>query len=213
MLTLSCSHASQLGLKKTASKRSTTRELIMINELKEDAQQRMGKTVEALGQALNKVRTGRAHPSILEGVRVSYYGSETPLSQVANISVADARTLTVTPWEKNIVQDVERAIMNAGLGLNPSSAGEVIRIPMPALTEETRKGFIRQARKEVENSRVSARNIRRDVLSDIKELLKEKDISEDEERRAQDDVQKITDSFIKQMDEMLVVKEKDLMEI
>jgi len=185
----------------------------MINELKEDAQQRMGKTVEALGQALNKVRTGRAHPSILEGVRVSYYGSETPLSQVANISVADARTLTVTPWEKNIVQDVERAIMNAGLGLNPSSAGEVIRIPMPALTEETRKGFIRQARKEVENSRVSARNIRRDVLSDIKELLKEKDISEDEERRAQDDVQKITDSFIKQMDDMLVVKEKDLMEI
>ncbi|MBL4782819.1 MAG: ribosome recycling factor [Porticoccaceae bacterium] len=185
----------------------------MINELKEDAQQRMSKTVEALGHALNKVRTGRAHPSILEGVRVSYYGSETPLSQVANISVADARTLTVTPWEKNIVQDVERAIMNAGLGLNPSSAGEVIRIPMPALTEETRKGFIRQARKEVEHSRVSARNIRRDVLSDIKELLKEKDISEDEERRAQDDVQKITDSFIKQMDDMLVVKEKDLMEI
>lgn len=185
----------------------------MINELKKDAQQRMGKTVEALGHALNKVRTGRAHPSILEGVRVSYYGSETPLSQVANISVADARTLTVTPWEKNIVQDVERAIMNAGLGLNPSSAGEVIRIPMPALTEETRKGFIRQARKEAENSRVSARNIRRDVLSDIKELLKEKDISEDEERRAQDDVQKITDASIKQMDDMLVVKEKDLMEI
>ncbi len=185
----------------------------MINELKEDARQRMSKTVEALGHALNKVRTGRAHPSILEGVRVSYYGSETPLSQVANISVADARTLTVTPWEKNIVQDVERAIMNADLGLNPSSAGEVIRIPMPALTEETRKGYIRQARKEVETSRISARNIRRDVLSDIKELLKEKDISEDEERRAQEDVQKITDSFIKQMDEMLVDKEKDLMEI
>ena len=139
----------------------------MINELKEDARQRMDKTVEALGHALNKVRTGRAHPSILEGVRVSYYGSETPLSQVANISVA----------------------------------------------EETRKGFIRQARKEVENSRVSARNIRRDVLSDIKDLLKEKDISEDEERRAQDDVQKITDSYIQKMDDMLAAKEKDLMEI
>lgn len=185
----------------------------MINELKDDAQDRMGKTIEALRQALSKVRTGRAHPSILDGLCVSYYGSDTPLSQVANISVSDARTLTVTPWEKNIVQDVERAIINSGLGLNPSSTGEVIRIPMPALTEETRKGFIRQARKEAENSRVAVRNIRRDVLSDVKELLKGKDISEDDDRRAQEDVQKITDRFIKQIDEILADKEKDLMEI
>ena len=185
----------------------------MINELKDDAEDKMAKTIDALGHALNKIRTGRAHPSILEGVSVSYYGSATPLSQVANISIADARTLTVTPWEKNIVQDVERAIMNAGLGLNPMSAGEVIRIPMPALTEETRKGYIRQARKEAETSRVSVRNIRRDTLSEFKALLKDKDISEDDERRAQDDVQKITDRFVGQIDDTLAVKEKDLMKI
>ena len=185
----------------------------MINELKADAKERMEKTVDALGHAMNKIRTGRAHPSILEAVYVSYYGSDTPLAQVANISVLDARTLAVTPWEKNLVQDIEKAIMKSDLGLNPSTAGEVIRIPMPALTEETRKGFIRHARKEAENSKVAVRNIRRDVLSDFKDLLKEKEITEDEDRRGQDDVQKITDRFIAAIDEALGVKEKDLMEI
>ncbi len=185
----------------------------MINELKTDAKERMEKTLEALGGAMNKIRTGRAHPSILESVYVSYYGSDTPLAQVANVSVVDARTLAVTPWEKNLVQDIEKAIMKSDLGLNPSTAGEVIRIPMPALTEETRKGFIRHARKEAENSKVAVRNIRRDVLSDFKDLLKDKDITEDEDRRAHDDVQKLTDGFVAAIDEALGAKEKDLMEI
>lgn len=186
---------------------------VVINDLKEDAKQRMAKTIEALGTNFNKIRTGRAHPSLLDGLRVSYYGTDTPLSQLANIGVEDARTLTVTPWEKNIVPDVEKAIMKSDLGLNPSSAGSVIRIPMPMLTEETRKGYIKQARQEAESARVSIRNARRDVLSDLKDLLKEKDISEDEERRAQDDVQKITDQYIAEVDKALVAKEADLMEI
>ena len=139
--------------------------------------------------------------------------TETPLSQVANISVVDARTLAISPWEKNLVEDIEKAILKSDLGLNPASAGEVIRIPMPPLTEETRKGFIRMARQEAENSRVSVRNIRRDVLSDFKELLKEKEITEDEERSAQEDVQKLTDRYIREVDEALAEKEKDLMEI
>ncbi|CAA0083448.1 ribosome recycling factor [Zhongshania aliphaticivorans] len=185
----------------------------MINDLKEDAKQRMAKTIEALGTNFNKIRTGRAHPSLLDGLRVSYYGTDTPLSQLANIGVEDARTLTVTPWEKNIVPDVEKAIMKSDLGLNPSSAGSVIRIPMPMLTEETRKGYIKQARQEAESARVSIRNARRDVLSDLKDLLKEKEISEDEERRAQDEVQKITDQYIAEVDKSLVTKEADLMEI
>jgi ribosome recycling factor len=185
----------------------------MIDELKTDARERMEKTLEALGHAMNKIRTGRAHPSILESISVSYYGSNTPLSQVANVSVVDARTLAVTPWEKSLVQDIEKAIMKSDLGLNPMTAGEVIRIPMPALTEETRKGFIRHARQEAENSKVSIRNIRRDVLSDFKELLKEKDITEDEDRRAHEDVQKLTDRFIGSVDEALAAKEMDLMEI
>ncbi|HAD10259.1 MAG TPA: ribosome recycling factor [Porticoccaceae bacterium] len=185
----------------------------MIDELKQDAAERMAKSIEALGRAMNKIRTGRAHPSILEAITVSYYGSETPLSQVANISVVDARTLAISPWEKNLVEDIEKAILKSGLGLNPASAGEVIRIPMPPLTEETRKGFIRMARQEAENSRVSVRNIRRDVLSDFKELLKEKEITEDEERSAQEDVQKLTDRYIREVDEALAEKEKDLMEI
>ncbi len=185
----------------------------MIEEIKQDAQERMGKSLEALTKNFNKIRTGRAHPSILDTVRINYYGSETPLSQVANISVEDARTLSVTPWEKNLVPDIEKAIMKSELGLNPSTAGSVIRIPMPALTEETRKGYIRQARQEAENARVSIRNIRRDALADFKELLKEKDISEDEERRAQDAVQKLTDKYIAEVEQALSIKEKDLIEI
>lgn len=185
----------------------------MIEELKQDAAERMEKSLEALARAMNKIRTGRAHPSILEAITVSYYGSETPISQVANVSVVDARTLAISPWEKNLVGDIEKAILKSGLGLNPASAGDVIRIPMPPLTEETRKGFIRMARQEAENGRVSVRSIRRDVLSDFKELLKEKEITEDEERSAQDDVQKLTDRYIRAVDEALAEKEKDLMEI
>lgn len=185
----------------------------MLEELKQDAEERMQKSVEALAGAFNKIRTGRAHPSILEGVRVDYYGSLTPLSQVANVSVEDARMLAVTPWEKQMVPDIEKAIMKSDLGLNPVTAGAVIRVPMPALTEETRKGYIKQARKEAESSRVSARNIRRDVIADIKELQKAKDISEDQERKAQDEIQKITDKYIAKMDEALKIKESDLLEI
>ena len=185
----------------------------MLDELKQDAEERMQKSVEALAGAFNKIRTGRAHPSILEGVRVDYYGSLTPLSQVANVSVEDARMLAVTPWEKQMVPDIEKAIMKSDLGLNPVTAGAVIRVPMPALTEETRKGYIKQARKEAESSRVSARNIRRDVIADIKELQKAKDISEDQERKAQDDIQKVTDKYIAKIDEALKIKESDLLEI
>lgn len=185
----------------------------MIDELKQDAVERMAKSVEALGHTFNKIRTGRAHPSLLDGLMVSYYGSDTPLSQVGNVSVLDARTLSVSVWEKAMVSEVEKAIMKSNLGLNPATSGALIRIPMPALTEETRKGYIKQARAEAETTRISVRNTRRDTLSDIKELLKEKDISEDEDRKAQDDIQKITDKYIKKIDEALAAKEVDLMEI
>nr|WP_286198141.1 ribosome recycling factor [Salinisphaera sp. G21_0] len=186
---------------------------MMINEIKDDAKERMGKTIESLTVAFNKIRTGRAHPSLLDGIKVSYYGSETPLSQMANISVEDGRTLAVRVWERQIVPDVEKAILKSDLGLNPSTAGEVIRIPLPPLTEETRKGYIRQARQDAENARIAIRNIRRDALADIKELEKEKEISEDDERRGQDDVQKLTDQFIAEVDKNLSVKEEDLMAI
>ncbi len=186
---------------------------MMINEIKDDAKERMGKTIESLTVAFNKIRTGRAHPSLLDGIKVSYYGSETPLSQMANISVEDGRTLAVRVWERQIVPDVEKAILKSDLGLNPSTAGEVIRIPLPPLTEETRKGYIRQARQDAENARIAIRNIRRDALADIKELEKEKEISEDDERRGQDDVQKLTDQFIAEVDKNLSAKEEDLMAI
>jgi ribosome recycling factor len=185
----------------------------VINDLKKDAEERMKKSVDVLGHNFNKIRTGRAHPSILDTIRVNYYGSEMPLNQVANVGVEDARTLTVSPWERNMVPEVEKAIMKSDLGLNPSTAGTVIRIPMPALTEETRKNYIKQARAEAENARVSIRNIRRDVNSDLKELLKEKEISEDDERRAQDEVQKLTDRYVAEIDKALAAKETDLMEI
>ncbi len=186
---------------------------MMINEIKDDARDRMGKTIESLTVAFNKIRTGRAHPSLLDGIRVSYYGSETPLSQLANVSVEDGRTLAVRVWERQIVPDIEKAILKSDLGLNPSTAGEVIRIPLPPLTEETRKGYIRQARQDAENARIAIRNIRRDALADIKELEKEKEISEDDERRGQDDVQKLTDKFIAEVDKYLSAKEEDLMAI
>ncbi|WP_308366849.1 MULTISPECIES: ribosome recycling factor [unclassified Microbulbifer] len=185
----------------------------MIEDIKKDAKARMSKALDALAGNFNKIRTGRAHPSILDGIQVSYYGSDTPLSQVANVVVEDARTLSVTPWEKNLVPEIEKAIMKSDLGLNPSSAGTVIRIPMPMLTEETRKNFIRQARGEAETARVSIRNIRRDALAEVKALVKEKEISEDDERRAGDEIQKITDQFVAEVDKALAAKEKDLMEI
>lgn len=185
----------------------------MISDIKKDAEARMSKALDALYKNFNKIRTGRAHPSILDSLRVEYYGAETPISQVANIGVEDARTLTVTPWEKSMVPEIEKAIMKSELGLNPSTAGTVIRIPMPALTEETRKGYIRQARHEAENARVSIRSVRRDAMADIKELLKEKAISEDEEHRAADEIQKTTDKYIGEVDKALASKEADLMEI
>lgn len=185
----------------------------MIEEIKDDAKSRMAKSLGALDDAFKRVRTGRAHPSLLDSVTVSYYGSDTPLSQVANISVEDGRTLVVSPWEKHLIPDVEKAILKSDLGLNPSTSGDAIRLPMPALTEETRKDLIKTVRGEAENSRVAIRNIRRDANSDLKELLKEKEISEDEESRGLDDVQKITDKFIADIEVKLKTKEEDLMKV
>ena len=185
----------------------------MIDDIRAEAEERMNSSLQALTQHLNKIRTGRAHPSILDGLRVEYYGAETPLNQVANVNVEDARTLALTVWDRSMVQTVERAIMKSDLGLNPATAGEVIRVPMPALTEETRKGYIRQARNEAEQARISIRNARRDAMAMLKEMVKEKEISEDDERRGQDAMQKLTDSFTARVDEMLAAKETDLMEI
>ncbi len=185
----------------------------MINEIASDAGSRMQKSVESLVENFKKIRTGRAHPSLLDSITVSYYGSDVPIQQVANVTVEDARTLTIIPWEKPIVSAVEKAIMKSDLGLNPSSNGDVIRVPMPPLTEETRKGYIRQARNDAEHARVAIRNIRRDANGDIKDLLKEKDITEDDSRRGEDQVQKLTDKYVAEVDSLLAQKEKDLMEI
>ena len=185
----------------------------MLEDIKRDARVRMGKSLEALRRELAKIRTGRAHPSLLDGLRVEYYGADTPLHQVANINVEDARTLTLTAWDKSMIPEIEKAILKSDLGLNPATAGEVIRIPMPMLTEETRKGFIRQARQEAESARVSLRNARRDAMAMLKELEKEKEISEDDERRGQEAVQKLTDDFVARVEKMLAEKEADLMEI
>lgn len=185
----------------------------MINDIRDDADERMDKSVEALHTAFKKIRTGRAHPSILDTVVVSYYGADTPLHQLANINVEDGRTLAVVPWEKPLIPEIEKAIMKADLGLNPATSGEVIRVPMPALTEETRKGYIRQARDEAEKSRISIRNIRRDANADIKDLLKEKAVTEDDARRGEDAIQKVTDKHIASVDQTLVAKEKDLLEV
>ncbi|MCW3149061.1 ribosome recycling factor [Stutzerimonas stutzeri] len=185
----------------------------MINEIKQDAQERMKKTLEALDHAFAKIRTGRAHPSILDSVMVSYYGADTPLRQVANVVAEDSRTLALTVFDKSMIQAVEKAIMTSDLGLNPATAGTTIRVPMPALTEETRKGYTKQARAEAENARVAVRNIRRDAIAQLKDLVKEKEISEDEERRGQDDVQKLTDKFVAEIDKALEAKESDLMAV
>ncbi len=185
----------------------------MIDDIKDEAKQRMEKSLEALSHNFNKIRTGRAHPSLLDGLKVEYYGADTPLNQVANINVEDARTLSLTVWDKSMIPEVEKAILKSDLGLNPATAGEVIRIPMPMLTEDTRKGFTRQARTEAESARVSVRNARRDAMGMLKELVKEKEISEDDERRGQEDVQKLTDGFVARIEKMLSDKEADLMEI
>lgn len=185
----------------------------MINEIKQDAQERMKKSLESLGHAFAKIRTGRAHPSILDGVMVSYYGSDTPLRQVANVTVEDSRTLALTVFDKSMIQAVEKAIMTSDLGLNPATAGTTIRVPMPALTEETRREYTKQAKAEAENARVAIRNIRRDANGHIKDLLKDKEISEDEQRRAEDRIQKITDKSIAAVDASYGVKETDLLSI
>ncbi|ARD45673.1 ribosome recycling factor [Colwellia sp. PAMC 21821] len=185
----------------------------MINEIKQDAQDRMAKSIDSLKISLNKVRTGRAHRSLLDNIVVEYYGMDTPLSQVGNISVPDARTLAITVFDKGMIGAVEKAILKSDLGLNPSSQGTLIRIPLPALTEERRKDLVKVVRGEAEGGKVAIRNIRRDANTDIKSLNKEKEISEDEMHQAEDEIQKITDMFIKQVDDILGNKEKELMEI
>lgn len=173
----------------------------------------MTKSLDSLQQDFSRIRTGRAHPSLLDHIKVDYYGNASALNQVAKVNIEDSRTLTVTPWEKDMVAPIEKAILNSDLGLNPSSAGTVIRIPMPPLTEERRKDLVRVVRAEAENARVSVRNIRRDANGDLKDLQKEKEISEDEERKGQENIQKITDEHIAKVDELLKGKEAELMEV
>ena len=185
----------------------------MLDEIKKDAGERMAKSVGSLQQDLTKIRTGRAHTSLLDHITVEYYGSQVPLNQVSNVGVEDSRTLIITPWEKDMVKAIEKAIMGSDLGLNPSSAGTVIRVPLPALTEERRKDMIRVVRQEAEGGRIAVRNIRRDALHDIKELLKEKMIGEDDERRAEGEIQDITDKHVAEIDRVLAEKEAELMEV
>lgn len=185
----------------------------MINETIKDAEERMAKSMQSLEMAFNKIRTGRAHPSILDSVMVSYYGADTPLNQLANITVEEGRLLVVSPWERPLIGEIEKAIMKSDLGLNPSNNGESIRVPMPALTEETRREYTKQAKAEAENARVAIRNIRRDANSTFKDLLKDKEISEDEQRKAEDRIQKLTDKYIAAVEAAFSDKEKDLLSI
>ena len=185
----------------------------MIDEIVKDAESRMAKSVESLKTELTKIRTGRAHPSLLDQVMVDYYGSMTPIKQIASVVAEDARTLAVTPWEKPMVAAIEKAIMTANLGLNPASQGTVIRVPMPALTEERRRDLVKVVKAEGEGAKVAVRNIRRDANGDFKDLLKEKEISEDENRKAEDLVQKLTDKYVTDVDKVLDAKEKEMMEI
>lgn len=185
----------------------------MIEEVIKDSGERMEKSLHSLEMAFNKIRTGRAHPGILDGVMVSYYGSDTPLNQLANITVEESRLLVVAPWERPLIGEIEKAIMKSDLGLNPSNNGETIRVPMPMLTEETRREYTKQAKAEAENARVAVRNIRRDANSSLKDFLKEKEISEDELRRAEERIQKLTDKYIAAVDAAYGEKEKDLLSI
>lgn len=185
----------------------------MLQEIKKDAAERMNKSIEALRSELKKLRTGRAHTSLLDHITVEYYGSLVPLSQVANIGVEDSRTLTITPWERQMVQPVEKAIMTSDLGLNPNTAGNVIRVPLPPLTEERRRDMGKIVRHEGENAKVAIRNIRRDALHQVKELLKEKEISEDDDHRAHDEIQQLTDKHIEVVDKVVAEKEQELLEV
>jgi ribosome recycling factor len=189
------------------------REDFMRVEVKKDARVRMGKSLESLRHELAKIRTGRAHPSLLEHVHVDYYGSEVPISQAASVTAEDARTLSVTPWDKTMVQPIEKAILKSDLGLNPTTAGQVIRIPLPPLTEERRKELGKVVHHEGENTKIAIRNIRRDAIHHFKELLKEKEISEDEEHRAEVEVQQVTDKAVHMVDDIVAEKEKELLEI
>ncbi len=185
----------------------------MIDDIRKQAEARMEKCIDALGQAFARIRTGRANPSLLDDISVDYYGSPTPLNQVASITVEDARALLISPWEKKMVPVIEKAILKSDLGLTPSSTADVVRLPMPPLTEESRKQLGKQARAEAEGARVAIRNVRRDANGELKKLLKDKDISEDEERGGEDAIQKLTDRFVARVDELLQEKESDLMEI
>jgi ribosome recycling factor len=185
----------------------------MIADVKKSAEQKMQKSVDALKADLGKVRTGRAHTGLLDHIAVDYYGTSTPINQVANVTLLDARTIGVSPWEKRMASAIEKAIRDSDLGLNPATVGEVVRVPMPALTEERRKDLIKVVRHEAENARVAVRNIRRDANAHLKELLKQKKVPEDEERRAQDDIQKLTDRYIAEVDKLLHQKEADLMAV
>ena len=183
----------------------------MVNEIIADAEERMGKSVASLEDALKKIRTGRAHPSILDSIMVPYYGNDTPLAQLANVNVEEGRSLLISPWEKALIGDIEKAILKSDLGLNPANNGDTIRVPMPVLTEETRKEFTKQAKHEAENARVAIRNIRRDANSDFKELGKEKEIGEDEQHRAEELEQKLTDKYIAVIESTYHTKETDLL--
>jgi ribosome recycling factor len=185
----------------------------MLEDLKKDAVTRMGKCVATFQSDLKKLRTGRAHPSLVEHLKVDYYGSEVPLQQVASIAVEDGRTLVISPWEKTVVQAIEKAIFKSDLGLTPMTAGTVIRIPMPPLTEERRREITKVLRHDAENARVAIRNVRRDVMNDIKELLKEKLVSQDDERRAEGEVQKLTDKHVADVETLLAAKEKEVMQV
>jgi ribosome recycling factor len=185
----------------------------MLADIKKDARSRMNKSLEALRHELAKIRTGRAHPSLLEHVHVDYYGSEVPIGQAASVTVEDARTLSVTPWDKSMVGKIEKAILTSDLGLNPSTAGLVIRIPLPPLTEERRRELGKIVHHEGENAKIAIRNIRRDANGQLKELLKDKEITEDESRRAEQDVQEVTDLAVLKVDEIVAEKESELLEI
>ena len=185
----------------------------MLEDIKKDARERMAKCVQTFQADLKKLRTGRAHPSLIEHLKVDYYGSEVPLQQVASIAVEDGRTLVVSPWEKTVVQAVEKAIFKSDLGLTPMTAGRVIRIPMPALTEERRRDITKVLRHDAEGARVAVRNVRRDIMNDIKELLKEKMITQDDERRAEGEIQKLTDKHVADIEQLLATKEKEIMQV
>ena len=185
----------------------------MLEEIKQETLERMEKSISSLESSLQKIRTGRANPSLLDAIQIDYYGNMTPLSQVSNISVQDAKTLLISPWEKNLVPDIEKAIQSSDLGINPATSGDVIRVILPDLTEETRRDLIKVAKSEAENSKIALRNQRRDANGLLKEYLKEKEISEDDERRGQEIIQNLTDDFIAKVEQLLELKEKDLLEI